>query len=82
MEKLTLDQKFVKYKDMWSCMSDEQCDKVGDSNWWLNEDDVKKAINDTLKEVCRHHPSTDEVFDIFKQNFGDALLGQGDGGSK
>ncbi len=45
----TLSDKFVKYKDMWSCMSDEQLDIIGNSNFWLNEYDVKEAIK-KLKE--------------------------------
>lgn len=36
--------------------------------------DVREAIDKTLKEVCRHHPSTDDVYNIFKKNFGDALV--------
>ena len=60
MNELTLDKKFVKYKDMWSCMSESQEEIVGNSNWWLNEDDVKKAIK-VFKEKLRGCP---EFFNV------------------
>ena len=75
MDKLKLSDKFVKYKDMWSCMSDEQCDKVGGSNFWLNEDDVKLAINDTIKDLDLDYFVKDKILrehilNSIKQNFG------------
>lgn len=41
----------------------------------FHEEDVRVAVNKALLGVGRHHPSTDDVFGIFKEVFGDPLLG-------
>ena len=52
------------------------------------ECDLKEAINKVLKDLIIENPDTintytnKRILESFKNNFGDALLGQDDGGSK
>lgn len=80
MDNPPLAHKFVKNKDMWSCMNEEQKNIIGNSNFWLNEEDVKIAINDTFDELVMIIWNGEKDFywsdirKLFKDKFGDAFL--------
>ncbi len=80
-KKETLSDKFIKNKDMWNCMSDEQYNIIGESNFWLNEDDVKefiKDLKDNVKNITdgieRDNIKTGHILDRIDELAGDKLI--------